>query len=343
MNPERLAKLQANAASVRIGGKGTARRKVKKVHKTASGDDKKLQTALKKLNMQPLAGIEEVNMFKQDGTVLHFINPKVECSVAHSTLSIQGAGEVKELGELVPGILSQLGPDSLNSLKKLAENFQQAAKGGLDSNDDDVPDLVENLSDEDLKFVHEIEDSDEYLLHKGKWLILFYAEWNEDSLKVSKEFSNYKNLPNDLNVAKIDMNKNRVTSTRFIINKLPQIFFLNNYEGEEAKNKRQLRSLKELSPTCFKEKCVLNWLGNDWGEKEIDYWFDPFGFYGNLLGFGVNMFFGFLKFWWLFVFLAVASVAYQYYIAISTTLKKNEFHESYDSLSDFAKDKKKKI
>jgi hypothetical protein len=57
-------------------GKGTPRRKVKKVHKTAGVDDKKLQTALKKLNVQPIQAIEEVNMFKADGNVIHFAAPK---------------------------------------------------------------------------------------------------------------------------------------------------------------------------------------------------------------------------------------------------------------------------
>lgn len=57
-------------------GKGTPRRKVKKVHKSTGMDDKKLQTALKKLNVQPIQAIEEVNMFKADGNVIHFAAPK---------------------------------------------------------------------------------------------------------------------------------------------------------------------------------------------------------------------------------------------------------------------------
>uniref|UniRef100_G3UBE2 NAC-A/B domain-containing protein n=1 Tax=Loxodonta africana TaxID=9785 RepID=G3UBE2_LOXAF len=48
MNQEKLAKLQAQ---VRIGGKGTARRKKKVVHRTATADDKKLQFSLKKLGV----------------------------------------------------------------------------------------------------------------------------------------------------------------------------------------------------------------------------------------------------------------------------------------------------
>ncbi len=73
MNPEKLAKLQE---SVRIGGKGTPRRKVKKVVKSAAADDKKLTAALKKFNLQPIGGIEEVNFFKNDGHILHFAAPK---------------------------------------------------------------------------------------------------------------------------------------------------------------------------------------------------------------------------------------------------------------------------
>jgi len=148
MDQAKLAKMQQ---SVRIGGKGTPRRKVKKVFKSSGTDDKKLQTALKKMNVQPIQAIEEVNMFKEDGNVIHFAAPKVHASVPSNTFAIYGNGEDKELTELVPGILNQLGPDSLASLRKLAESYQQmqkteGAKGGEDKkdedDDDDIPDLV---------------------------------------------------------------------------------------------------------------------------------------------------------------------------------------------------------
>ena len=67
-----------------------------------------------------------------------------------NTFAVYGTGQVKELTELVPGILNQLGPDSLASLRKLAESYQaiqqnQQRPGGGDDDDDDVPDLVENF------------------------------------------------------------------------------------------------------------------------------------------------------------------------------------------------------
>ena len=51
MNQEKLKQLQAQ---VRIGGKGTARRKKKVVHRTATTDDKKLQSSLKKLSVSKI-------------------------------------------------------------------------------------------------------------------------------------------------------------------------------------------------------------------------------------------------------------------------------------------------
>ena len=65
-----------------------------------------------------------------------------------------GTGHLKELTELVPGILNQLGPDSLASLRKLAESYQAIQQGQqrptpgsgtIEDDDDDVPDLVENF------------------------------------------------------------------------------------------------------------------------------------------------------------------------------------------------------
>jgi nascent polypeptide-associated complex subunit beta len=77
----------------------------------------------------------------------------VHASVPANTFAIYGHGEEKELTELVPGILNQLGADSLQTLRQLAESLQQKGEGGAlgekgdDDDDDDVPDLVENFDD----------------------------------------------------------------------------------------------------------------------------------------------------------------------------------------------------
>ena len=73
MNPEKLKALQAAS---KLGGKGTPRRKVKAVAKSTAADDQKLISALKKVGVQSIPGIEEVNFIKTDGTVLNFVNPQ---------------------------------------------------------------------------------------------------------------------------------------------------------------------------------------------------------------------------------------------------------------------------
>jgi len=146
MNPERLKKLQEQ---VRTGGKGTARRKKKVVHKTATTDDKKLQSTLKKLAVNTIPNIEEVNMIRDDGTVLHFNNPKVQASLAANTFAVTGHAENKQLTEMLPGILNQLGAEGLSNLRRLAEQLPKGRPdvGMEDDGDDDVPDLVENFDE----------------------------------------------------------------------------------------------------------------------------------------------------------------------------------------------------
>jgi len=155
MNKEKLLKLQAQVDQVRIGGKGTVRRKKKVIHRTATTDDKKLQSTLKKLSVNSIPGIEEVNMIKDDGTVIHFNNPKVQASLSANTFAITGHGETKQLTELLPGILNQLGSDGLTQLKRAASSMNAAGLFGKKdavenaggSDDDDVPDLVENFDE----------------------------------------------------------------------------------------------------------------------------------------------------------------------------------------------------
>ncbi|XP_023017792.1 bicaudal [Leptinotarsa decemlineata] len=146
MNSEKLKKLQSQ---VRIGGKGTPRRKKKVVHSTQATDDKKLQSSLKKLSVNTIPGIEEVNMIKEDGSVIHFNNPKTQASLAANTFAITGHGENKQITDMLPGILSQLGPEGITQLKRLANTVANSGSVGkiVPEDEEDVPDLVENFDE----------------------------------------------------------------------------------------------------------------------------------------------------------------------------------------------------
>jgi nascent polypeptide-associated complex subunit beta len=118
---------------------GGMRRKKKAVHSRTTSDDKKLQTTLKKLQVNNIPGIEEVNMFNSDGGVIHFVNPKVQAAVGANTYVVSGNAEFKKLHDLLPGIMNELGAENLSSLKNIASSYT----GNED--DDDVPDLVDDF------------------------------------------------------------------------------------------------------------------------------------------------------------------------------------------------------
>ncbi|KAL5721560.1 hypothetical protein ACHQM5_005191 [Ranunculus cassubicifolius] len=138
--------LMKRAGAVRTGGKGSVRRKKKAVHKTTTTDDKRLQSTLKRLGVNAIPAIEEVNIFKDD-VVIQFPNPKVQASIAANTWVVSGTPTTKKLQDILPGIINQLGPDNLENLRRLAEQFQKQAPGAgaaaaPQDDDEDVPDLV---------------------------------------------------------------------------------------------------------------------------------------------------------------------------------------------------------
>ncbi|KAI3646034.1 hypothetical protein MP228_008962 [Amoeboaphelidium protococcarum] len=164
MNQDKLKELQSQ---VRIGGKGTPRRKMKKstkatsvaggnsasvaVQQSAAGaftEDRRIPTALKKFPIQGIPMIEEVNMFKSDGKIIHMKAPKVVACVQGNMFAISGNAAEKELQDLMPGILTQMGQENLNQLKQLAEQYQkmaaaQQSEGGAAGGDDAAPELVD--------------------------------------------------------------------------------------------------------------------------------------------------------------------------------------------------------
>ncbi|GJN09346.1 hypothetical protein PR202_ga27347 [Eleusine coracana subsp. coracana] len=145
-----VEKLKRMAGAVRTGGKGSMRRKKKAVHKTTTTDDKRLQSTLKRIGVNTIPGIEEVNIFKDD-VVIQFQNPKVQASIPANTWVVSGVPQTKSLQDMLPTIINQLGPDNLDNLRRLAEQFQKQGGPGVEGgtsgaaaqdDDDDVPDLV---------------------------------------------------------------------------------------------------------------------------------------------------------------------------------------------------------
>ncbi|EDL06765.1 mCG49423 [Mus musculus] len=150
MNQEKLAKLQAQ---VRIGGKGTARRKKKVVQRTATADGKKLQFSLEKLGVNNITGTEEVNMFTNQGTEIHLNNPKVQASLAANTFTITGHAETKQR-TMLPSFLNQLDADGLTCLRSRAKALPKQSvdrKAPLattgQEEEDEVPGLGENFDE----------------------------------------------------------------------------------------------------------------------------------------------------------------------------------------------------
>jgi len=144
--------------SVSTGGKGTVRRKRKALSRSAAAQsDVKLSSALKKLGATNIPGIEEVNLFKEDGKVIHFVNPKVQASIAANTYIVSGPCDTKPLQELLPGIVSQLGMDNIAQLQSAVAAQGGGAPGaapgapgagGEEEDDEDVPDLVDGNFEE---------------------------------------------------------------------------------------------------------------------------------------------------------------------------------------------------
>ncbi len=102
--------------------------------------------------LQPMNGVEEVNIFKSDGTVINIPLPKIQASYPSNTYVISGPAQTKQLTEMLPNILNQLGPESLERLRSYADTIQNNWGPGPEQeeevdDDDDVPELVENFED----------------------------------------------------------------------------------------------------------------------------------------------------------------------------------------------------
>ena len=105
--------------NTRLGGKGTQKRKVKKVEKGNMSATKKMKAIEKKLGTAPLPDIAEVNLFREDGDVWHFSNPNIRGSIQNQVLVVSQAPELKNLKNNFAEFISHLGPKDLGKLKDM--------------------------------------------------------------------------------------------------------------------------------------------------------------------------------------------------------------------------------
>ena len=90
--------------------------------------------------------IQEVNIFKDDNTVLHFKKPSYEYSPKEKASFLTGPYEEKHIKDLLPNILKQLGPKQYSFMKDYVDQLKakdQKAEGKID----EAPELVEDFEE----------------------------------------------------------------------------------------------------------------------------------------------------------------------------------------------------
>ena len=136
---KKLAEKFSNT-DIRLGGKGTMKRKMKVVHKAGTGDDKKTKGLIKKLGAQPLNEIVEMNFFTNDNQVMQFKNPEVHGSLQNQTFIVSGNFELNHLKNCFADVLTQLSPAQLEKMKN---EIAPSSSTKQDAKEDDAPQLVD--------------------------------------------------------------------------------------------------------------------------------------------------------------------------------------------------------
>ena len=127
-----------------IGGKGTQRRKKPVKHRQNKVEvDKKIEAVAKKAQSRKLNEITEVNIFKDDNTVIQFKKPTIEYSFKEKVSFVSGVHETKNLKEVFTSVIKQLGPKQLAFVKDASEEIKNKYKEKEKT--DEAPELVEDF------------------------------------------------------------------------------------------------------------------------------------------------------------------------------------------------------
>ena len=127
-----------------IGGKGTQRRKKPVKHRQNKVEvDKKIEAVAKKAQSRKLNEITEVNIFKDDNTVIQFKKPTIEYSFKEKVSFVSGVHETKNLKDVFTSVIKQLGPKQLAFVKDASEEIKNKDKEK--EKNDEAPELVEDF------------------------------------------------------------------------------------------------------------------------------------------------------------------------------------------------------
>ena len=130
--------------NTQIGGKGSQRRKHPVKHRSNKVEvDKKIEAVAKKSQARKLNEITEVNIFKDDNTVIQFKKPTIEYSFKEKVSFVSGIHETKNLKEVFTSLLKQLGPKQLAFVREASEDLKNKdkEKGKIE----EAPELVEDF------------------------------------------------------------------------------------------------------------------------------------------------------------------------------------------------------
>ena len=115
------------------------------IHRGAAVQDKKISSLAKKAQARKLNDIQEVNIFKDDNTVIHFKKPSFEYSPKEKVSFLTGPSENKHIKDLLPNILKQLGPKQFGFMKDYAETLKKQEK--KEDKIDEAPELIEDFEE----------------------------------------------------------------------------------------------------------------------------------------------------------------------------------------------------
>ncbi|GAB68449.1 basic transcription factor 3b [Plasmodium cynomolgi strain B] len=142
-----------------IGGKGSARRKIKKVHKNSMSNEKKINLILKKIGASYFGDVDEICVYKAGDTYMEFKRPKLSASLQSNTYVVTGkfTEQKIDINKIFEGLKGNKNVD-MNLLEKIKndpniKNLLNKENNGNEKKEEaaeesaDVPDLVENFEE----------------------------------------------------------------------------------------------------------------------------------------------------------------------------------------------------